>query len=202
MAVITNIYGKGNVIQYAGCVLNTWERNGSWDSDFYATVWDEEQGAVRDVEYDTTRCGGGGSADIDATDDVLRKVYRYYFNSAREHFDKYANAEKAKTYGKGDDVCVIKGRKIKAGTVGKCFWRGTCYNRYSRTNEDRMGIDVNGERFFIAAENCVNANWEQNMLTGKQRKSEIRNRAVNNMPHWARKRFGGSAFCGGGFFAV
>lgn len=202
MAVITDIYGKGNTVQYAGCVLNTWERNGSWDSDFYATVWDEEAQEVRDIEYDTTRCGGGGSAEIDATDDVLRKVYRYYYNCERAAFDKHRNETSAKNYRKGDEVRVVRGRKVKVGTVGVCFWRGKTYSKYTRTTEDRMGIEVNGERFFLAAENCENKKWRERMLTGAERKREIRSAAIACMPRWARERFGGSAARGGGFFAL
>lgn len=197
----TNMRGERGIL-FEGCVLNTWERNGSWDSDFYATVWDEEQGEVIDFEYDTTRCGGGGSAEIDATDEVLNKVFQYYMNREAETFDKYVNAERAKYYGKGDAVRVIRGRKVKVGTVGKCFWRGKTYNRYSRMTEDRMGIEVNGERLFLSAENCEHAEWETRMLTGAEREKEIRARALCDMPSWARPKFGGSAFGGGGFFAL
>ena len=196
----TNMRGERGIL-YAGCVLNTWERNGSWDSDFYATVWDEEQGKVRDIEYDTTRCGGGGSAEIDATDEVLNKVYQYYYDNARDYIERVA-VTCAKKYEKGDDVRVIKGRKVKVGTVGKCFWRGTCYNRYSRMNEDRMGIDVNGERFFIAAENCEHDAWEDRLPTEQEKEEQRRKYAVSCMPYWARPKFGGSAFGGGGFFAL
>lgn len=208
MAVRTDIYGKGDRVRFEGCVLNLWERNGSWDSDFYATVWDDAEGRVRDVEYDTTRCGGGGSAEIDATDETLRKAYRYYFNSARRAFDEHGNENQARRYGKGDEVRVIKGRKVKAGTVGKCFWRGKTYNKFSRMYEDRMGIEVDGQRVFISAENCEHAQWEQRLLTGAARKEKIRTEAVLCMPHWARSRFAprrcaSSVFSfGGGFFAV
>ena len=188
MAVRTNIYGERGV-QYAGCVLNLWERNGSWDSDFYATVWDEEQGKVRDVEYDTTRCGGGGSADIDATDDVLNKVYAFYYADAGKHIDRLAETY-AKTYGKGDAVRVVRGRKVKVGTVGTCFWRGKTYNRYARCNEERMGIEVDGERFFLPAENCEHATWEQRLPTAEQREQKMRNYAASCMPYWCRERFG------------
>ena len=201
MAIRTDIYGKGNVVQFAGCVLNTWERNGSWDSDFYATVWDEEQGRVRDVEYDTTRCGGGGSAEIDATDDVLNKAYQYYYDDAHDMIERLAVVN-AKKYDKGDDVRVVRGRKVKVGTVGKCFWKGTCYNRYARCNEDRMGIEVDGARFFIAAENVERNEWEKYLPTEEDKEKQRKNYAVSCMPYWARPKFGGSAYGGGGFFKV
>ena len=188
MAVQTWIYGKPE-IRYEGCVLNTWERNGAWDSDFYATCWDAERGEIVEVEYDTTRAGGGGWATVDATEDTLRAVYRYHYDSARAYFDNVLNEKQAKEYAKGDEVRVVKGRKVKVGTVGKCFWRGTCYNRYSRTNEDRVGIEVNGDRFFLAAENVENAGWEARLMTGKERKEKIRNCAVNSMPYRFRGLF-------------
>ena len=97
---------------------------------------------------------------------------------------------------------VIRGRKVKVGAVGKCFWRGTCYNRYAHRDEDRMGIEVDGERFFIAAENCINAEWETRLPTEEDKEKQRRNYAVSCMPYWARERFGGSAARGGGFFAI
>lgn len=70
MAVQTWIYGKPEV-QHEGCVLNTYERNGYDDSDWYAECWDCDRHEIVRVHYDTTRAGGGGRAEIDATDDVL-----------------------------------------------------------------------------------------------------------------------------------
>ena len=40
MAVVTNIYGD-NTPEYVGCVMDTYERNGYNDSDWYAVCWDE-----------------------------------------------------------------------------------------------------------------------------------------------------------------
>ena len=188
-------------IRFVGCVLNTWEHNGSWDSDFYATVWDEDAQRVRDIEYNTTRCGGGGSAEIDATEEVLNKAFQYYYDNSREYIERCIESN-AKKYEKGDSVRVVRGRKVKVGTIGKCFWRGTCYNRYAHREEDRMGIEVDGERFFIAAENCINAEWETRLPTEEDKEKQRRNYAVSCMPYWARERFGGSAARGGGFFAV
>ena len=60
---------------YQGAVLDVWERNGYNDSDFYAIVWDDDEGRVRQVEWATTRGWTyHNSAAIDATDDVLAKA--------------------------------------------------------------------------------------------------------------------------------
>ena len=188
MAVQTWIYGEPDV-QYEGCVIGTYEHNGYHDSDFYAVVWDEEKQAVTEVEYDTTRCGGGGRAEIDATDEVLRKVYQYYKRMGRSRFDGYSNEEQAKQFGKGDMVVVIRGRKIPKGTVGKVFWIGDCYNQYSYRTEKRVGIEVDGERKFLPMEYVERYNWEAHLITGKDRKRKIRNFAINSMPSYYRDRF-------------
>lgn len=63
---------------FEGAVLQTFERNGSWDSDFIAIVWDEERQCVREVEYATTRFWTyGNSAVVDATPEVLAKAQAY-----------------------------------------------------------------------------------------------------------------------------
>lgn len=188
MAVQTWIYGKPDV-QYEGCVLNVWEHNGYHDSDFYATVWDEEKQAVVDVEYDTTRCGGGGTAQIDATDEVLRKVYRYYKRIGRVLFDGTTNMEMAKDFGRGDTVVVVRGRKVPQGTVGTVFWMGDCYNQFSYRTEKRVGIEVDGKRVFLPAEYVERNNWQARLITGKDRKRKIRNYAINSMPSHFRSQF-------------
>ena len=127
MAIRSDIYGD-NGVQYVGCVLDTYEHNGCHDSDFYAVCWDEEQGKVVTIEYDTTRCGGYGTATIDATKEVLAKVYRYYKRLATATFDTYGNEHIAKTISKGDEVVVVRGRKVAKGSVGKVFWIGDCFN--------------------------------------------------------------------------
>jgi len=71
------IHIGGQPDTYAGAVLATRERNYHDDSDFYAVVWDEASGCCRDVGYATTRCGGGGSAQVDATPEVRRKARRW-----------------------------------------------------------------------------------------------------------------------------
>lgn len=188
MAVQTWIYGKPDV-SYEGCVLDTYERNGSFDSDCYAICWDEERQKVVEVNYDTTRCGCGGRADIDATEDTLLKVYRFYKRQGRETFDSYTNERQAKEVKKGDTVLVIRGRKIPKGSVGKVFWIGTRYNRYSRTNEDRVGLEIDGVRQFLPLEYVEPVNWQERLLHGKERKRQIRNYAISSMPRHYRSLF-------------
>lgn len=188
MAIRTTIYGNTNT-QYVGCVLDTFEHNGYHDSDFYAVCWDEDKGQVVTVEYDTTRCGGGGTAEIDATKEVLSKVYRYYKGVAKNLFDTIENERLAKKFSKGDEVVVIRGKKIAQGTVGKVFWVGSTYNRYTYRNELRVGIKVGEESIFLPFEYVVRHNWESHLLTGKARKQAIRNATLCSIPAHYRKLF-------------
>lgn len=178
-----------NKRSYVGCVLDTFERNGRDDSDFYAVCWDEAQGRVVTVMYDTTRCGGLGTAHIDATEDTIRKAYRYYKNDARTFFDRTVNEEQAKNFNKGDEVVVVRGRNVIKGTVGKVFWIGTTYNRFSYRHEHRVGIIVGDTKVFLPLDYVIRNNWEQHLMTGKTRKHYVRNRAIIAMPAHYRKLF-------------
>ena len=166
---------------YRGCVVHWYERNGYEDSDWYADVWDEETQELKAVLFDTTRAGGSGHAELDATDDVLRKVYRFKKRLATSRFD-YKNVEKAKKARKGDTVRIIKGRKVKKGLEVPVFWAGTRYNRYSRMDEERIGVEVDGERVFIAAENAEVVGWEDRLVHGRKRKEMIRELTLHLMP--------------------
>lgn len=114
-------------VRYEGCVLATRERNMHDDSDFYAVVWDNDEGCLREVEYDTTRFAGGGSASVDATDEVKAKaddwLEEFYFDRLKKE-----DREKAELVDEGKTVRVVKGRKVKHGTEGIVFWMRT--NRY------------------------------------------------------------------------
>lgn len=188
MAVIAGIYGKTEP-EYVGCVLSTYEHNGMNDSDWYAICWDREKRQVVEVEYDTTRAGGGGRAEIDATEEVLREVYRWYKRIGRELFDLRTNPAEAKKVRKGDTVRVVRGRKIPKGTEGVVFWVGARYNQYSRRDEERVGIEVDGERMFLSLDYVEVIGWEARLVTGRKRKEAIRNFAVNSMPQHFRFLF-------------
>ena len=181
MAVVAGIYGKSSP-EYVGGVMDTYEHNGRDDSDWYAVCWDEEQQKVVHVNYDTTRCGGGGRADIDITEENLLKVYRYYKQDARKWFDTVGNPESAKQVRKGDTVRVVKGRKVKKGTEGTVAWIGSVYNKFSYCVEERVGIDIGDQRVFVPMDYVEVVGWEQRLVRGKERKQKIRNAAVNSLP--------------------
>jgi hypothetical protein len=188
MAVLCRIYGKTEP-EYVGCVLDTYEHNGPWDSDWYAICWDDERQKVVHIEYDTTRAGGGGYADVDATHETLLKVYRHYKKEAASLFDEVENQQQAKKVMKGDAVLVIRGRKVKKGTKGNVFWVGNTFNYYSGRTEKRVGIEVGGERLFLPLEYVEVIGWENRLITGKERKEHIRNIAINQLPARYRSMF-------------
>lgn len=68
-----NVEERGPLLMertYEGCVLDTYERNGYDDSDFYAIVWDGER--IRSIEYGTTRGWTyPNHAKVDATPEVI-----------------------------------------------------------------------------------------------------------------------------------
>ena len=187
MAIYTNINGKEEVL-YEGKVLHWFEQNGYYDSDWYAYVWDDEKNEIKQILFMTTRCGCYGKAELDATADVIRKAYRYYKKMAKAEFVRY-NDVQARKIRKGDTVRIVKGRKVKKGSIVKVFWAGTVYNQYSRMEEDRIGVEVEGERVFISAENAETIGWEDRLIRGRKRKELIRKRTVELMPVAYRKYF-------------
>lgn len=175
------------IVKYKGCVLDLRELNGREESDFCAEVWDEESRQVKDVLYATTRFGRGGSAEIDATIDTLRKAYRYWMTKCREKFDDSYNEEQAKRIQKGDTVVAVKGRILKKGETATVFWVGERYNPYSRSQQRRVGVFYNDERKFLPAENVEVVGWEDRLIRGKKRKEIIRKNARMCMPYHYRK---------------
>lgn len=139
-------------VMYRGAVLDDRERNGYDDSDFYAVVWDEAAGTVRTVDYASTRYGGGGSCQIDATEEVREKARAWYRPIVAEHIRKADEAKRAKQashFRVGDVVRVARGRKVPKGTEGSIRWMGKSYYGGMRV----MIVTETGEKFFTAAKN-------------------------------------------------
>lgn len=195
MAVCCNLYGEDK-IEYAGCVLGTYERNGYDDSDFYAICWDEEKQEVVDVEYDTTRSGGGGWAKVDATEETLRKAFRHFARIARISFDGRWNKEQAREVKPGDTVIVVRGKKIPKGTVATCFWVGERRNIYTYSDDKRVGVEVNGQRSFLPLEYVEVVDWQSRLIHGKERLYRIRKAAIRMMPIGCRHLFENCYFRG------
>lgn len=102
---------------YVGCVIETWERNGYDDSDFFALVWDWELMMPQTIQYATTRAWTyANGATVDATAEVLA-IYTEFirWGSLLELIAE--NRDQAATPAPGKVCTVIKGRKIPHGAT-------------------------------------------------------------------------------------
>jgi len=157
--------------KYVDAVLATRERNYYDDSDFYAVVWDEKSQAVINVEYATTRVGGGGSAWVDATPEVIEKAKAYF----APHIAKGAITESQLRYEKqvkefkefhtGTPVRVkrqIKSRKqgvIPEGFTGILVWQGSGYGYNSPPQYGVKNVET-GQCFFVSGKDLEYAGPE------------------------------------------
>lgn len=181
---------KGNyTVSYHGKVLYTGERNYYDDSDFYALVWDDELGKVKEIGYATTRGWTYANyATIDATPDVIEKANAYYESLALERL-KNAAAADARTPKVGKEVKVIAGRKVPLDTVGTVIWEGEggyfgpvprYRNGWSTKGEPRVGIrTATGARFFLAAKHVEVLDPEEYLPSLDELRARARGADVN-----------------------
>ncbi len=109
---------------HVGMVIETRERNGYDDSDFYAIVWNPETRQTETVEYATTRGWSyPNHATVDASPEVIAEVTAYRNELVRKENEREENA-RVKIPLKGKTVKVIAGRKLPIGTIGDVFWIG------------------------------------------------------------------------------
>lgn len=137
---------------FEGAVLCDREYNGPQDSDFYVIAWDKRKKCLRRYEYATTRFGGGGSARVDATDEVKNAAAAWL---AEQLFDrlKYENEADSRKVEPGKRVVVVRGRKVPKGTVGEVNWYQSAKEaRYHRARV-RIRADDGGE-YYTNARNC------------------------------------------------
>lgn len=134
-------------ITFEGATLDTFERNGYDDSDFFAIAWDAEAGKTSVTMYDTTRFAGGGHATVDATEEVQAAARAYLASKTAELNIEDAEAN-ATVPVKGDEVRSLTTRGKNKGVVGIVKWIGDDqfnYNHYSSKQPQVVGIKVEGE---------------------------------------------------------
>ena len=102
---------------FKGCVIRIFEKNGYDDSDFFATVWNEEKQQFENIEYSTTRAWCyPNNAIVDATPEIQTK----WDIMCRESEQKRRKAmiENEKHIPRiGKNVQVVKGRKVPTYNV-------------------------------------------------------------------------------------
>ena len=138
---------------FRGCVLSVREYNGYHDSDFYATVWDEERQCVREIEDGTTRLYAPSKySRADASDEVRAKARNWYATDPKIRASITKCLELAFAAIRiNDEVKVVAGRKIAKGTTGEVFWIG---RDGFRKNEYRIGLRlIDGSRVYTALSN-------------------------------------------------
>lgn len=173
-------------IEYEGAVLQTFERNGYDDSDFYAIVYDEATDSIKHVCYATTRGWTYANyATVDATPEVLAKAQRAAYE-ADVRVAQMQDEWNSTTIAKGKQVAVVgtgknedrprrwKGEIIEAGTEGTVFWIGVDSFRSSRWHTSyRLGVELaDGRKVFGPDDAFVVVNPEQYLRT----EGEIRER--------------------------
>lgn len=143
-----------SVVLHEGLVVACREQNLYHDSYFSATYFNPETGGFESMEYGSTAYSGGGMAEVDAPPALLE----YYNDVQREIYARFAAedaaaaaAKEAATPSVGKTVKVVKGRKVKVGTVAEVVWYGTSGYGYHPTY--RVGLLVEGERVYTAASN-------------------------------------------------
>jgi hypothetical protein len=143
-------------VSFEGAVLDTWERNGYDDSDFYALVWDAEAGTLRTIEYATTRgWTHHNGAHVDATEEVLAAARGSMIPRVVEMLrGRYTDEATAPSVGRTVRSTTRSGKN--KGVEGVVRWYGEdSYARdYGLGKPMKVGVVVEGEkklRYFAAS---------------------------------------------------
>jgi hypothetical protein len=161
MAITNHETGEKSFI---GCVIRTYDHywmDGMLEE--YAVVWNPEK---EKIEYITVGYYGNDcrnmmatTADADLTVENAREILRCYVKKdALRCFQNSVQESKQKIY--KDDLCkVVRGRKVKKGTILKVFWvgekptyRAQMYAYLNETETIAGCYDENGEKVWIKAE--------------------------------------------------
>ena len=138
---------------YPGAVLALRERNYWDDSDFYAVVWDGHE--VTEVEYATTRFAGGGSAQVDATDDVRAAAGDWLVAWADKGIRLSYAAAACSVSVIGREVVVAKGRREGAAGVVRRIHAAVMTAGAGRWREKRLLVESEGGlSFWVNASDC------------------------------------------------
>lgn len=154
---------KDGVATYVGCVLKVWEHywmDGMTEE--YAEVWDMGSHSFKNIQIgyygsDFRNLMGSINCKVDATEEVYRDILRTIKRT--DAVKAYVNSvTAAKTaINKGTRAEVVRGRKVKKGTILEVFWVGKKFNPFSHEDEMIAGAyDQEGNKVWIKAEYLKN----------------------------------------------
>lgn len=154
MAVIDN---ANNTVSYVGAVINIWSHiyyDGMEQE--YAEVWDIENHKRLNVGVGYYGSDGANftskTAEIDITADVVKDMIHTYKARAWKAFEESVTEFKREIRA-GIKAEVVRGRKVKKGTVLTVFWTGEKPDYTGRRLEKLAGChDENGRKVWIKAE--------------------------------------------------
>lgn len=179
---------------YIGAVIG--ERSHMWMDgmeDVFAIVYDSDSNSIKEIQTGYYAITGQNqmemSMDVDLDTDNARAVVRFLKNEANFSFASSVAAEK-KAIKKGRKVEVIKGRKVKKGTILEVFWVGerpTYMSRqYSWINETEKVAgcyDKDGNKVWIKVEYLKNIT-EIKSPSAKERKKYIKHYVESYFPKY------------------
>jgi hypothetical protein len=157
--------GKGDEMKvtYESRVLETRERNGYDDSDFYAVVFDDQTGDTTTVEYATTRFWTyNNSATVDADDETLERVEavltnRYFDCHRADHAARMSRVASGRKATLARTVRSKKNGTFAEGETGRVFWFGP--DKYAprwKSEAHRAGVEfADGRKHYFSTDDLV-----------------------------------------------
>lgn len=183
---------KKDNVSYIGAVIG--KRSHMWMDgmeDIFAIVYDSELNEIKEVQ--TGYCGADGynlmetQMKVDLNTENARSVIKLLKEQALYEFSASVRAEK-QAIRRGRKVEVIRGRKVKKGTILEVFWIGKKETYISRQypwmneTETIAGCyDEQGNKIWIKAEYLKNIT-EIKSPSAKERKLFVKNFTRNFFP--------------------
>lgn len=184
------IRDKGNTT-YEGCVIRIYDHY--WLDgmlEVYAVVWDMDTHDTRTITvgyYGSDGCNlcGGIEAEVDLSEDVKRDILRTIKKDAPKVFERSVIQAKEAIQA-GTRVEVVRGRKVKKGTILDVFWVGEklTYRGMMCGFEEYETLagchDMDGNKVWIRADYLKNIDPIKSPCASERKKfmkAYVRNRA-------------------------
>lgn len=182
---------RGEEPEYIGCVIGTFTH--CWldgmDEEI-AVVWDMESHERKNVTFGYYGIDGsnlaGGVANVDLSNEAARDIIKTRKDSFIRQYNDMMKAERARV-AVGREAVVVRGNKIKKGTVLKVFWIGereTYMSRqysYRHEYEKVAGcFDKDGNKVWIKVDYLKNIS-EIPSPTAKERRSMMNSYVFGNL---------------------